>query len=165
VRTLRKRLHHSSWRRCYGWPEWDGYRWLFKPQALDARTRAAFMDALPEQEPRRIVAPLPPQCWLGVQAAGQLSRSSGTVVGECSRRVLDPPGTRSTSAELVLGEGRVPLAAWSTADGRLLSMARRRQPPSRSDGPTQRGRSRRAPPPRWRPRAASRRSKTSPCAY
>lgn len=61
-RTLKQRLHDPAYRYRYGWPEWDGYRWLFKADALLPHTRDSYRGGLPTTEPAVIVASLPSWC-------------------------------------------------------------------------------------------------------
>ena len=58
--TLRERLRDPEHRRRYGWPVWDGWRWLIADAAVDPARRAAFLLAQPAEEPQPEL--LPPFC-------------------------------------------------------------------------------------------------------
>ena len=49
--TLRNRLVDVEYRRLYGWPWFDGHRWLFASAALDPERRSAYLAAQPVVEP------------------------------------------------------------------------------------------------------------------
>lgn len=51
--SIKGRLRNRDGRRDYGWPWWDGYRWLIPSPAVDPTERASYMATLPEEEPYR----------------------------------------------------------------------------------------------------------------
>jgi hypothetical protein len=50
-RELRTRLKARSYRQGLGWPWWTGTRWLVPTAALKPGSRAAFINAQPDEEP------------------------------------------------------------------------------------------------------------------
>lgn len=48
--VLAKRLHHHEHRRRFGYPRWDGYRWMFSSLMVDPATSAAYLASMPAHE-------------------------------------------------------------------------------------------------------------------
>lgn len=49
--TIKRRLRLKEGRRDYGWPWWDGHRWMIPSVAVDPAQRAMYMAGLPQEEP------------------------------------------------------------------------------------------------------------------
>lgn len=56
-RTLLERLKQWQYRRMYGWPRWDGHRWLMPALAADSSRAAAFLASQPARDPLEDLLP------------------------------------------------------------------------------------------------------------
>jgi hypothetical protein len=49
--SIKRLLRTREGRRQYGWPWWDGHRWLIPGPAINPASRAAYFAAMPGEEP------------------------------------------------------------------------------------------------------------------